>query len=163
MRSEVPIAAVSLGARIIEKHIIMDRAIPTADAPFSLTPAEFAQLVKSVRIVEKAIGTPSRAIGPKAEESLQRKWRRSIYAQADIAKGEPFVREKRGYEIEGFVNGAAVAGNVRSIRPSLGLHTKHWDTVLASVATRDIKRGEPLTFDMLAKADQAAPPQPPPQ
>jgi sialic acid synthase SpsE len=80
----VPIVATTLGACIFEKHIILDRSHPTADAPFSLTGAEFKDLVQSCRTAKLCIGKTSSAFGKAKQESLSKKWRRSIFAVADI-------------------------------------------------------------------------------
>ena len=131
--SALPIASVALGACIIEKHIILDRSHPTADAPFSLTGEEFNMLVKSARAVREAIGNASMAFGKSSAEKTSKKWRRSIFVVKNIKKGEPFVKGE----------------NVRSIRPADGLHTRHWDLVLGSTAACDIKEGTPLSLPML--------------
>ena len=91
-------------ARIIEKHIILDRSHPTADAPFSLTGDEFKTLVRSARLVKDAIGSAHVAFGKTEKERLSKKWRRSIFVVKDIKKGEKFVK----------------GVNVRSIRPADG-------------------------------------------
>ena len=118
---------------IIEKHIILDRSHPTADAPFSLTGEEFKVLVSSARIVKEAIGSAHIAFGKTKKENQSKKWRRSIFVVKDIKKGEKFVK----------------GVNVRSIRPADGLHTRHWDLVLGSTATKDIEEGTPLSFNLL--------------
>lgn len=131
--NEVAMAAVALGACIIEKHIILDRSHPTADAPFSLTGEEFKVLVSSARIVKEAIGSAHIAFGKTKKENQSKKWRRSIFVVKDIKKGEKFVK----------------GVNVRSIRPADGLHTRHWDLVLGSTAAKDIEEGTPLCFNLL--------------
>ena len=131
--NEVAMAAVALGACIIEKHIILDRSHPTADAPFSLTGSEFKLLVDSARIVRQAIGNAHMAFGKTTSEQLSKKWRRSIFAVKDVRKGEKFEK----------------GVNVRSIRPADGLHTRHWDLVIGSTAACDIEEGTPLSFSLL--------------
>eukprot|EP00941_MAST-03F_sp_MAST-3F-sp1_P001724 g1724.t1 len=127
--SEVALAAVALGACIVEKHIIMDRTFPTADAPFSLTPVEWKKMVESIRIVEAAVGGDW---GREVEsENIGKQWRRSIVACKDIKQGETFIKDK----------------NVRSIRPNHGLHTRYWGRVEGTVARRDIKKGEGLKLE----------------
>lgn len=79
----------------------------------------------------------AKAFGQASGEQASKKWRRSIFVVADTKKGEPFVKGK----------------NVRSIRPAAGLHTRHWPIVLGSVASRDVARGEPLDWTMLAVTD----------
>ena len=134
--NEVAMAAVAMGACVIEKHIIIDRDCPTADAPFSLTGPEFKTLVQSARIVREALGNPHMAFGKSKSEGLSKKWRRSIFAVKDIKKGEKFVK----------------GVNVRSIRPAHGLHTRHWDLVLDSEATCDLEAGTPLNFHHLSSS-----------
>jgi pseudaminic acid synthase len=127
---EVPITAVALGAKIIEKHFILSRNSESPDDAFSLTPSEFKQMVDSVRIAEKSIGEITYG-GVKTEEECK-KFRRSLFVCKDIKKGELFTTE-----------------NVRSVRPGKGLHTKYYDDVIGKVAKYDIEYGEPLSFDMI--------------
>jgi pseudaminic acid synthase len=104
--SEVAIAAVALGACILEKHLTLSRAVPGPDAAFSLEPGEFKTMTEDVRVTEKALGTVSYRAG--ANEGHSRIFRRSLFVVKDVRAGERFTRE-----------------NVRSIRPGLGLHTRH--------------------------------------
>jgi pseudaminic acid synthase len=136
--NEVAMAAVAMGACIIEKHIIIDRECPTADAPFSMTGPEFQNLVQSARIVREAIGNPHIAFGKTTAEGLSKKWRRSIFVVKDVKKGDKFVKGE----------------NVRSIRPAAGLHTRHWDLVLGSAATCDLEAGTPLDFHHLTPSTE---------
>jgi len=123
--SEAVIAAVALGARVIEKHFTPDPDIETPDSAFSLSPAQLAELVTSVRNVEKMLGRVDYT-----EKS--RRYARSLFASRDIAQGETFTPE-----------------NVRSIRPGNGLHPKHLPLLMQSTAAMDIRRGTPLTFDLV--------------
>ncbi|WP_298692049.1 pseudaminic acid synthase [uncultured Sulfuricurvum sp.] len=123
---EACIAAVSLGARILEKHFTPDPSVPSADQAFSLNPDELKALVHSIRNVEKMIGKPDYLGGNK-------KFARSLFSIKDIATGEPFTTE-----------------NVRSIRPGDGLHPRHMKTLLQAYATTDIKRGTPLDTTMVS-------------
>jgi N-acetylneuraminate synthase len=132
---EVAVAAVSLGASIIEKHFTLDRGKQGPDSAFSLEPAEFAALVKAVRRAEQALGAVR--FGPSAREANNRQFRRSLFVVEDVRAGEPFT-----------------AKNVRSIRPALGLHTKHLDEVLGRRAARDIERGTPLAWDLVARNNE---------
>jgi N-acetylneuraminate synthase len=127
---EVALAAVALGACIVEKHIIPSRANGGPDAGFSLEPAEFAALVKGIRTVEQAIGTPDYT--PTAEEEKNRVFRRSLFVVAGVKAGEAFT-----------------AQNVRSIRPGHGLPPKHLPLVLGAKAARDIEAGTPLSWDLV--------------
>ncbi len=126
-----PVVAVALGACVIEKHFTLRRADGGPDAEFSLEPAEFKQMVDAVRAAEQLLGTVSYA--PTARELASTKFRRSLYAVADIKRGEPFTTD-----------------NVRSIRPAGGLHTRHLELVLGSLASADIARGTPLAFHHVA-------------
>lgn len=127
----VPVAAVTLGACILEKHFTLDRGVPGPDNAFSLEPAEFAATVKAVRTAEAALGRVHYA--PSAREAPSRAFRKSLFVSADIAEGQPFTEE-----------------NVRCIRPGDGLHPRHLDQVLASLARRALKRGTPLALADLA-------------
>jgi pseudaminic acid synthase len=127
----VPVAAVALGAAIIEKHFTVSRATPTADAAFSLEPAELRAMVDQIRVAEAAVGGIRRA--PTEHEAGGRRLRRSLFVVADVRAGERLT-----------------ADNVRSIRPADGLHTRHLPDVLGRRATRDIARGTPLSWDLLA-------------
>lgn len=134
--SAVPVAAVALGACILEKHLTLSRATPGPDSAFSLEPAEFAQMVADVRAAEQALGRPSYAVSEK--ESASRVFRRSLFAVRDIAAGEIFTAE-----------------NVRSIRPAHGLSPKHLPTVIGRKAAAAIERGTPLDWDLVVGAGKA--------
>ena len=123
----VPIAAVALGAVVVEKHLTMARAEPGPDSGFSLEPAEFAEMVRQVRIAERALGVVS--YQPTEHESGSRALRRSLFVVTDIRAGEGFT-----------------TSNIRSIRPGYGLHTRHLGEVLGLPATVDIPRGTPLAW-----------------
>ena len=129
----VPVAAVALGARIIEKHFTLSRAVPTPDSAFSLEPTEFAAMVDVVRTAERAVGGVSYTATH--EEAAMRVFRRSLFVVRDTQAGERFTNE-----------------NVRAIRPGYGLHTRHLDQVLGCRASRDIARGTPLSWDLIGAA-----------
>ena len=132
MGTVVPIAAVSLGAAVVEKHFTLARADGGVDSTFSLEPAELQELVTHVRIAQSAIGTPTH--GPMCAEASVLKNRRSLYVVAPVRKGEAFSLK-----------------NVRSIRPANGLPPKMLDKVVGLHAARDIAFGEPLARDMIAE------------
>ena len=132
MGISVPVAAVSLGARIIEKHFILDRNLGGPDAAFSLEPAEFKQMVESVREVEKALGKVSYELSKKVERN--REFSRSLFAVKEIKKGEILTDE-----------------NVRSIRPGFGLHPKFLNEVIGKKAKGDIKKGTPLKWELISE------------
>lgn len=126
----VPIAATALGAKIIEKHFIIDRSIGGPDSSFSLEPSQFKQMVDSVREVEKAIGKASLSLSEKVIAS--RKFARSLFAVSDIKAGELFTIK-----------------NVKSIRPADGISPKYLNDVLGKKAAADIERGTPLNWDLI--------------
>lgn len=125
---EVPLTAVALGARIIEKHFTLSRQQPGSDSAFSLEPGEFRAMVDSVRTAELALGKVEFA--NEESEVGCRNFRRSLYAVKSIAAGELFTLD-----------------NVRSIRPAAGLPPKHLPDILQRSAVCDIARGTALTWD----------------
>jgi N-acetylneuraminate synthase len=127
----VPIAAVALGAAIIEKHVTLARADGGPDAAFSLEPDELKALVSGVRAAHAAIGQPD--YGRAGSEAGNVMFRRSLYAVADIKAGELLSEQ-----------------NVRSIRPGFGLPPKHLTAILGRRAARDIRRGTPMQFDLVS-------------
>ncbi len=127
----VPVAAVALGAAIVEKHLIMSRAEGGPDAAFSLEPDEFREVVRAIRTVERARGTGEPVLT--AGEAKNRLFRRSLYIVADMRAGDPFTEK-----------------NVRSIRPAYGLPPKELPRVLGCRAARDISSGTPLTWELIA-------------
>ena len=127
----VAIAAVALGARVIEKHFILDRAIGGPDASFSLTPEEFTLMVEGVRAAELALGTVSYELTDKVKAS--RKFARSLFVTQDIAAGEALTHQ-----------------NVRSVRPSDGLPPAELPKLLGRKAKHHIPAGTPLSWDLLA-------------
>lgn len=126
----VPIVAVSLGAKIVEKHLTLSRADGGPDAAFSLEPEELKSMVKSIRETEKALGKVSYNLTDKMKNS--REFSRSLFVVNDIKKGEVFTEE-----------------NLRSIRPGFGLHTKYYKDVLGKSAKSDIKKGTPMSWKLL--------------
>jgi len=120
-----PIVAVALGARMIEKHFILDKSIKSPDAQFSSDEKEFSEMVKAIRQAEQTIGIISYDLTESA--ITNQKFGRSLFVVNDIKAGEPFKEE-----------------NVRSIRPGFGMHPKQLNEILGTVAKRDYKRGEPL-------------------
>jgi len=126
----VPVAAVTLGACVIEKHLTMSRSISGPDSAFSLEPQEFAEMVKAVRLAECAMGEVHFGVSPDEAKSFA--FRRSLFVVRNTKQGEAFTAE-----------------NVRSIRPSYGLHTRHLEAVLRARATRDIAAGTPLSWALV--------------
>ncbi len=126
------VTAAAVGAKIIEKHFILDRKLGGPDAAFSLDAGEFSALVKSVREAEQSLGRVTYDLSPGAKSN--RKFSRSIFAVKNIGKGEPFTEL-----------------NVRSIRPADGLAPKHLPGILGRKAAADIEEGTPLTWAHLKK------------
>jgi N-acetylneuraminate synthase len=132
LSSTAAVAAVALGACVIEKHLCLNRADGGPDAGFSLEPAEFADLVRSVREAEAALGSSAR-FGTRAGEATNVLFRKSLFAARDIAAGQALGRE-----------------DVRVIRPGHGLPPAVLETVLGRRARKDIPRGTPLSWELLA-------------
>ena len=130
MGTAVPVAAVALGACIIEKHLTLSRSQPGPDSAFSLEPTEFKAMVDAVRTAEKALGEIQFEIGKK--EASSRIFRRSLFVVQDVKRGEKFTPE-----------------NVRSIRPAHGLHTRYLSEILGCHAACDIERGTPMSWDLV--------------
>lgn len=125
------VAAVALGASVVEKHFTLARGDGGPDAAFSLEPDEFTRLVGDCKGAWRALGQANAGRSSSEQGSLS--FRRSLYVVADIAKGEEITNR-----------------NVRSIRPGFGMAPKHLPSVLGRVASRDLKRGEALRPDMLS-------------
>lgn len=130
MGSTVPIVATVYGAKIIEKHFILDRSIGGPDASFSMSEKEFTEMVKSVREAEQSIGKIDYSLTTKQIEG--KKFARSLYVVENIKKGEKLTPE-----------------NIRSIRPGYGLHPKHYFEILGKHVNKDLKIGERLSLDYL--------------
>ena len=118
-----PVVATTLGAKVIEKHFILDKSIGGVDADFSLDKEEFAEMIQAVRDTEKLLGKVDYSMTEKKKKSRQLS--RSLYVAEDIKKGE-VITEK----------------NVRSVRPGYGLHPKYLKDVLGKVADRDFLFGD---------------------
>lgn len=120
-----PVTAVTLGATVIEKHVTLDRALGGADSGFSLNIQEFADMVKAVRETEAALGHVDYGVNEKS-----RHFARSLYVVKDIKRGETLTPE-----------------NIRSIRPSLGLHPRYYEEILGKSAAVDLPFGTPLRLE----------------
>ncbi len=126
------VAAVALGACIVEKHLCLERGDGSVDSDFSLEPDEFARLVGDCRNAHAALGTV--ANGPVAAEADSLRFRRSLFVVADIAPGDRITER-----------------NVRSIRPAGGLHTRYYADILGRTAVQTVKAGTPFAWDMIEK------------
>lgn len=118
-----PVVAVTLGAKVIEKHFILDKSIGGADSGFSLDKQEFSELVKAVRDSEKLLGIVDYSLNEKRKK--QRRFARSLYICKDVKVGEKFSEE-----------------NIKSVRPFYGLHPKHLKDILGKTAKKDYKFGD---------------------
>jgi N-acetylneuraminate synthase len=127
----IPLVAITLGARIVEKHLARSRNTPGPDSAFSMEPAEFRDMVEAIRNAEQALGYIR--YGYTDREAPSRAFRRSLFVVRDVVAGEVFTTE-----------------NVRSIRPGHGIHTRYLEDVLGRVATRDITRGTPLAWELIS-------------
>jgi len=126
----VPIAAISLGACIVEKHFTLSRKNSAADSSFSLEPEEFKSMVDNIRIAEKALGTVSYTISKQQRTTFN--FRKSLFVVEDINAGQEFSIE-----------------NVRSIRPGDGIHTKYFKEILGKKAIKNVAKGTPVTWDLV--------------
>jgi N-acetylneuraminate synthase len=127
----VPVAAVAVGACIIEKHFTLSRSVPGPDSVFSLEPKEFTAMVSAVRMAQSAIGKVQYGAGE--QESKSQIFRRSLFVIKDMHEGDRFTHE-----------------NVRSIRPGNGLHSRYLDKIIGLHASRDIQCGTPLTLKLVS-------------
>ena len=127
MGSTIPVLATCFGAKIIEKHFILDRSIGGPDASFSMNKSEFTEMVKSVREAEKGVGEVNYNLTEKQIKG--REFSRSLYFVEDIKKGENITNE-----------------NVRSIRPGFGLHPKYLKSILGSKVLKDVSKGTRLEW-----------------
>lgn len=128
MGSIAPIVAITQGATMIEKHFILDRSIGGPDASFSMNEQEFTQMVKDVRAAELSLGNVSYQLTPK--QQTNRHFARSLYVAKDIEAGEIITEE-----------------NVRSVRPSMGLHPKYLSAILGRKTRCTLTIGDRITLD----------------
>jgi pseudaminic acid synthase len=130
--STVPIVATVFGAKIIEKHFILDRSIGGPDASFSMNEKEFTEMVKSVRETESAIGIVDYNLTEKQKKGKD--FSRSLYFIKDLKKGDKISIE-----------------NVKSIRPGFGLHPKYLNEILGKIVLKNVEVGERVSFDLIQK------------
>ncbi|WP_445721061.1 pseudaminic acid synthase [Flavobacterium sp.] len=130
MGSTVPVVATCFGAKIIEKHFILDRSIGGPDSSFSMNEKEFASMVQAVREAELAIGKVDYSLTEK--QAKGKNFSRSLYVVEDIKAGD-VITEK----------------NVRSIRPGFGLQPKYLSEILGKEFNRDLKKGSRMNFDLI--------------
>lgn len=125
-----PIVAVTIGAKVVEKHFILDKSIGGADADFSLDKKEFADMIGAIRDAEKLLGRVDYSMTEKKKKS--RCFSRSLYVACDIKKGDKFTKD-----------------NIRSVRPGYGVHPKYLTDILGKTAKKDYTFGEALILDNL--------------
>jgi pseudaminic acid synthase len=125
MGATAPIVAVTLGAKVIEKHFIIDKSIGGADCEFSMEAQDFKKMVEAIRDSEKLLGKVEYSMNEKKQKS--RNYARSLYVAKDIKKGEVFTNE-----------------NVKSVRPGYGLHPKYFPKILGTTALKDFSFGDRL-------------------
>jgi pseudaminic acid synthase len=130
MGSTVPVVATCFGAKIIEKHFILDREVGGPDASFSMNEQEFSEMVNAVRAAEKAIGNVNYQLTDKQKKGKD--FSRSLYVVEDIKAGEKLT-----------------AKNLRSIRPGYGLHPKYYEAVLGKTIKVDVERGTALALNLI--------------
>lgn len=132
MGPNAAIAAVCVGATVVEKHFILSKKTKTPDSFFSIDPEELKDLIRQVRLTEEMLGKVS--YGLSTEEIKNRTFRRSLFAVKDIAKGEVLTED-----------------NVRSIRPAHGLSPRHFKAILGKKAKAAIVYGTPLTKTLIGR------------
>ena len=130
MGGAVAAGAVSLGARMVEKHLTLKRSDGGPDGAFSMEPQEFKEMVSQIHILEKALGSSEYRLTPKQEK--ERAGSRSIFVAQDMAEGEVFTEQ-----------------NIRCIRPGIGLHTMYYEEILGRKASCPIGKGTPLSWNLI--------------
>lgn len=123
-------AGVAVGAKVIEKHLTLRRSDGGPDAAFSMEPQEFKEMVDNIRIIEKALGKVTYDLTPKQKAS--RDHARSLFVAKDMKAGDIFTPE-----------------NLRSVRPSCGLHTKYYEEILGRRIRKDAKLGTPMSWELV--------------
>jgi len=134
--STAPIVAVTLGAKVIEKHFILDKSVGGADSEFSMEKDEFHEMVKAIRETEKLLGKVDYSMTDKKKKSRQ--FSRSLYLSKDIKKGETFTNE-----------------NIRSVRPGYGMHPKYIQGILGKVSNKDYAFGSQLKINMIGVSGES--------
>lgn len=128
----VPCLSVALGAKVVEKHFILDRSMGGPDSAFSMEPHEFESMIKRIRISEKVLGTTSFLLSEKNEGS--RRFMRSLYVGCDMKKGDVITED-----------------NVMSVRPGFGLHPKYLKQIVGKKVNTDLKKGTRFSMDLIAE------------
>jgi len=128
--SIVASTAVALGAEMVEKHFILDRRLGGPDSAFSMEPEEFREMVENIRNVEKSLGKVSYELSEGAKKN--REFAKSLFIVKDAKAGDVVSLD-----------------NISAIRPGYGLHPKHLNEVLGMTFKNDVKRGTPLSWDLM--------------
>jgi pseudaminic acid synthase len=123
-----PVAAVTLGARVVEKHFILDKSIKGLDAAFSLNAREFSEMVRAIRTTEKLLGEQDYTVTAKMKHA--RISSRSVFVTVNMRQGDYFTHE-----------------NIKVLRPGYGLHPKYYDEIIGKKASKDLTYGTPLTWE----------------
>ena len=126
----MPILAVANGASVIEKHFKLNDKVGGPDASFSINEQEFKLLVDEVRKAESVMGIESYELSPK--QISGRRYGRSLYVSMDIKSGEVLTEQ-----------------NIKSVRPSFGLHPKYYYEVIGKTVNKDLKKGDRLSLDLI--------------
>lgn len=130
MGSAVSVAGVAVGAKVVEKHLTLHREDGGPDAAFSMEPGEFKEMVENIRMVEKALGEVTYDLTNKQQSS--RTFARSLFVAKDMKAGDVFTPE-----------------NLRSVRPSFGLHTQYYEELLGKRIVKDAKAGTPMSWELV--------------
>lgn len=130
MGSAVAVAGVAVGAKVVEKHLTLHREDGGPDAAFSMEPEEFKEMVENIRMVEKALGKVTYDLTNKQQNS--RTFARSLFVAKDMKAGDVFTPE-----------------NLRSVRPSFGLHTQYYEELLGKRIVKDAKAGTPMSWELV--------------
>lgn len=130
MGSAVAVAGVAVGAKVVEKHLTLHRVDGGPDAAFSMEPEEFKEMVENIRMVEKALGKVTYDLTNKQQSS--RAFSRSLFVAEDMKAGDVFTPE-----------------NLRSVRPSFGLHTQYYEELLGKRIVKDTKAGTPMSWELV--------------
>jgi pseudaminic acid synthase len=125
-----PVVAVCLGAKVIEKHFILDKSIGGPDSSFSLDKEEFTEMVKSVRLAEKAMGNIS--YEPTEKSKQGRNFSRSLYFVKNLQEGEVISEE-----------------SIRSVRPGFGMHPKHFHDVIGKTVSKSVEIGDRVDWNVI--------------
>ena len=130
MGDTVAVSSVALGAKVVEKHLTLNRADGGVDSAFSMEPMEFKEMVEHIRIAEKALGTVTYELTDK--QKGEREHARSLFIAENMKAGDILNED-----------------NMKSVRPGNGLHTKYYDELIGKRIARDVKMGTPLSWDLI--------------